>query len=137
MSESIAPFDFNAACDEVLTTISSESYDETVRRIDELEKKAKVADPNQDPQVSCADLRLLAAILTGQPLSECERKYDALVQVGADATTRLQMATLLVRKSPSVTPATLERLERAIEESESRAPSNLLAQAKSLLAGRS
>jgi hypothetical protein len=67
-------FNFVSECDDILRTIASRPYHDTIDLVDELERRATLAAPDQDPRLSCADLRLDAALGTGQPISECEAR---------------------------------------------------------------
>jgi hypothetical protein len=129
-------FDFSKECDQILRNLATSSYEDTIRRVNDLERRALGTNLPENPALSCADLRLDAALVTRQSLAECERRYDELVMSGADATMRLLKACILVRESPSRTASTLEKLSQALEGARDRAPADLLSQAEHLLSSR-
>jgi hypothetical protein len=126
-------FNFDSECDEILRTIASRPYRDTLMLVDALERRATLALPDQDARLSCADLRLDAALATGQQASECEARYNDLVQCGADTTLRLLKACVLVREVREVSTRTVAHLRSALADADSKAPIELVETAKQLL----
>jgi hypothetical protein len=126
-------FDFVSECNDVLRTIASRPYRDTIRHVDALERRATLAVPDQDPRLSCADLRLDAALHTGQPASECEARYNELVQCGADATFRLLKLCFFVRVVREASEVSMRRLQDALADAVGEAPPELVATANRLL----
>ena len=127
--------EFSRRADEILRTLGSRPYRENLAAIDELEKDALVDSDPQAVAVSCADLRLDAALVTHQPYDECEKLYGHLLASGADAMTQLQKSIIFAKESVRsrrvVEVHVLKALQRAREEP---VPKSLIDHAERLLA---
>ena len=93
--------EFDARTDQILRQLTSAPYAATISCIDALDR-AMLGDPHQrDANVSCAALRLDAALLTRQPLEECERLYLAFVALGVDEHAQLQTSIMFANEAMS------------------------------------
>lgn len=126
-------FDFQRECDDIIRSLTKRSYLASVSLIDSLEKKAAADGLDRDARVSCADLRLDAALGTKQPAAECLQRYDELVAVGAGPTARLLKACILVREVRPISEAALDRLGEALAVTLGTAPIDLTKLAERLL----
>jgi hypothetical protein len=129
-------FEFSKECDEILRNLDSWSYEEAIEAIDQVERRAKVGGVHEhEITVSCADLRLDAALITKQSLAECERRYDDLFDTEPGEDLLLLKACILVKESmPSGSVSALERLSRALKAAENKVAPPLLERARRLLA---
>jgi hypothetical protein len=95
---------FNDETDAILRDIGRREYTATLLLIDELERRADDATPGQrsrEARVSCAELRLDAALETRQPLSVCEGHYRALLQLGVEPRHELMKSVILANLASS------------------------------------
>jgi hypothetical protein len=93
--------EFGRQTDLVLSCIRKRTYAETLDAIDRLELDAARDLGWHGVAVSCADLRLDAALATSQPFEECERRYNGLVSLGIDAQMELLKTVVFAKEADS------------------------------------
>jgi hypothetical protein len=122
----------------ILRDIGRREYSATLLLIDELERRADDATQGQrtrEVMISCAELRLDAALETRQPLSVCENHYRALLQLGLEPRDELVKSVILANfaasdRSRIVQMYVLPALARASSEA---LPQSLLDAANALI----
>jgi hypothetical protein len=120
----------------ILREIGKRDYLETLRAIDQLENDALIVSDRHAVALSCADLRLDAALVTGQSCEESEQRYSELISLGLDARSQLLKSVVFAKEVSDQKRRIVEThvavaLQRAHGES---LPESLVEQAEQLLA---
>jgi hypothetical protein len=128
--------EFSKKANAILREIATRNYLETLAAIDQLENSDFIVSDRHAVALNCADLRLDAALGTGQPYEESERRYNDLVSLRPDALTQLMKSVIFAHQTSARKRRVVEThvrfaLQRAHEEP---LPESLIEQAEQLLA---
>ena len=93
--------DFDSETTQLLRELGTTDYAVLLKRINDLEERYTINAPEQTAfaiRVSCADLRLDAALIASRPSSECEELYRTWLNTGVDAQTQLMKSIILAKE---------------------------------------
>jgi hypothetical protein len=129
--------EFLLGTDAILAALWRRSYEELIGSIDDLEERAARSLNAHQVKVSCADLRLDAALESNQPLVEQRSRFDQLRSLGITPHLELQKSVVLA----NATGADRDVIESYVRPALERArkipsfPSELILIAERLVGG--